>query len=46
MLGAILSGYLADRISRKWTRVVSGSVYVLAGSRRRRSAASRTSRRS
>ena len=29
MLGAVLSGYLADRISRKWTKVISGSVYVI-----------------
>lgn len=28
MLGAALSGYLADAISRKWTKVLSGSVYV------------------
>jgi sugar porter (SP) family MFS transporter len=27
--GAVLSGYLADRISRKWTKVFSGGVYVL-----------------
>jgi MFS family permease len=27
--GAILSGYLADRISRKWTKVISGTVYVV-----------------
>jgi len=26
MLGAGLSGYLADAISRKWTKVMSGSV--------------------
>jgi sugar porter (SP) family MFS transporter len=30
MLGAVISGYLADRISRKWTKVVSGTVYVIA----------------
>ena len=29
MLGAVLSGYLADAISRKWTKVISGSVYVI-----------------
>ena len=29
MLGAVLSGYLADAISRKWTKVLSGSVYVV-----------------
>ncbi len=29
ILGAILSGYLADKISRKWTKVTSGCVYVL-----------------
>ncbi len=29
MLGAVISGYLADAISRKWTKVVSGSVYVI-----------------
>ncbi len=29
MTGALLSGYLADRISRKWTKVLSGSVYVV-----------------
>jgi len=29
MLGAGLSGYLADAISRKWTKVISGSVYVV-----------------
>ncbi|MGH3496234.1 MAG: sugar porter family MFS transporter [Nocardioidaceae bacterium] len=29
MLGALASGYLADRISRKWTKVLSGSVYVV-----------------
>ena len=30
MVGAVLSGYLADRISRKWTKVISGSIYFLA----------------
>ena len=29
MVGAVLSGYLADAISRKWTKVLSGSVYVI-----------------
>jgi sugar porter (SP) family MFS transporter len=29
VVGAILSGYSADAISRKWTKVISGSVYVL-----------------
>ncbi len=29
MLGAACSGYLADRISRKWTKVISGSVYFV-----------------
>ena len=29
MVGALLSGYLADAISRKWTKVLSGSVYVI-----------------
>lgn len=29
MLGAAASGYLADAISRKWTKVISGSVYVI-----------------
>ena len=29
MLGALLSGYLADAISRKWTKVLSGSIYVI-----------------
>jgi sugar porter (SP) family MFS transporter len=28
--GAIISGYLADAIGRKWTKVISGSVYALA----------------
>jgi sugar porter (SP) family MFS transporter len=27
--GAVLSGYLADRISRKWTKCISGCVYVV-----------------
>jgi sugar porter (SP) family MFS transporter len=30
MFGALLSGYLADRISRKWTKVISGSIYFIA----------------
>jgi sugar porter (SP) family MFS transporter len=30
MLGAACSGYLADRISRKWTKVISGSIYFVA----------------
>jgi sugar porter (SP) family MFS transporter len=29
ILGAILSGYLADKISRKWTKVISGCIYVV-----------------
>ncbi len=29
MVGALASGYLADRISRRWTKVMSGSIYVL-----------------
>ena len=29
ILGAVLSGYLADAISRKWTKVLSGCVYVI-----------------
>jgi sugar porter (SP) family MFS transporter len=29
MAGAVISGYLADRISRKYTKVISGSVYVI-----------------
>ena len=29
ILGAVLSGYLADRISRKYTKVISGIVYVI-----------------
>jgi sugar porter (SP) family MFS transporter len=28
--GAILAGYLADAISRRWTKILSGSVYTLA----------------
>ena len=30
VLGAICSGYLADAISRRWTKVVSGVIYALA----------------
>ena len=29
MFGALISAYLADRLSRKWTKVISGSVYVI-----------------
>jgi sugar porter (SP) family MFS transporter len=29
MVGALASGYLADHISRKWTKVISGSIYVI-----------------
>ena len=29
IVGAAMSGYLADAISRKWTKVLSGSVYVV-----------------
>jgi sugar porter (SP) family MFS transporter len=29
MVGAFGSGFLADRIGRKWTKVISGSVYVI-----------------
>src|SRR5690349_5819045 len=29
MVGAGVSGYLADRISRKWTKCISGCVYVV-----------------
>jgi sugar porter (SP) family MFS transporter len=29
VLGAILSGYLADKLSRKWTKVISGCIYVI-----------------
>ncbi len=28
--GAVIAGYLADRISRRWTKAASGAVYVLA----------------
>ncbi|SRR5579884_1144551 len=28
--GAVLSGYLADALSRKWTKFVSGCIYTLA----------------
>ena len=30
VVGAVCSGYLADRISRKWTKVISGSIYFVA----------------
>lgn len=30
MFGALISGYLANRISRKWTKVISGCVYFVA----------------
>ena len=30
MVGAAASGYLADRVSRRWTKVMSGAVYFLA----------------
>ncbi len=30
MVGALASGYLSDRISRKWTKVISGTIYFLA----------------
>lgn len=30
MFGAAASGYLSDRISRKWTKVISGSIYFIA----------------
>jgi sugar porter (SP) family MFS transporter len=29
MVGALISAYLADRLGRKWTKVVSGTVYVV-----------------
>ena len=29
MAGALASGYLADKISRKWTKVISGCIYVI-----------------
>jgi MFS family permease len=29
MIGAAGAGYLADRISRKWTKVISGTVYMV-----------------
>src|SRR5690348_4398975 len=29
-VGAVIAGYLADAISRRWTKVVSGTVYTLA----------------
>ena len=30
VLGAICSGYLADAVSRRWTKVISGAIYALA----------------
>ncbi|WP_310963202.1 sugar porter family MFS transporter [Nocardioides terrisoli] len=30
MVGALCAGYLADRISRKWTKVMSGTIYFVA----------------
>ncbi|MCB0909655.1 MAG: sugar porter family MFS transporter [Nocardioidaceae bacterium] len=30
MLGAALSGWLADKIGRKWTKVISGTIYFVA----------------
>lgn len=29
MVGALISGYLADRISRKWTKLLAGCIYVV-----------------
>ncbi|HEY3528619.1 MAG TPA: sugar porter family MFS transporter [Nocardioides sp.] len=29
MFGALISAYIADKLSRKWTKVISGSVYVI-----------------
>jgi sugar porter (SP) family MFS transporter len=29
MVGALISGYLADHISRKWTKVISGTIYLV-----------------
>lgn len=29
IVGAVMSGYLADAISRKWTKVVSGCIYII-----------------
>jgi sugar porter (SP) family MFS transporter len=29
-VGALISGYLADAISRRWTKVLSGTIYTLA----------------
>lgn len=29
ILGALISGYLADRLSRKWTKVISGCIYII-----------------
>jgi len=30
MVGAVASGYLSDRVSRKWTKVISGTIYFVA----------------
>ena len=30
MVGAAAAGFLSDRISRKWTKVISGSIYFIA----------------
>ncbi len=30
VVGAVISSYSADRLSRKWTKVISGSIYVVA----------------
>jgi MFS family permease len=29
VIGAIISGWAADALSRRWTKVISGAVYVL-----------------
>jgi sugar porter (SP) family MFS transporter len=29
IVGAVISGYLADAISRRWTKLISGAVYVI-----------------
>jgi sugar porter (SP) family MFS transporter len=29
MFGALISAYIADKLSRKWTKVISGTVYVI-----------------
>lgn len=31
ILGAVASGWLSDRIGRKWTKVLAGAVYVVGG---------------